>query len=161
MLSEENRKRIVKNGIYKAEPWLTTSMGTYHCMNWCFVPRFLDNGDIYMVDTYFDDWESRNTTKLTDENIDKFMFQFVKGEYKRAGYEELRLYDEKDIIENVAIDSGGYSCEPCNWVRKKAKPSKEKLLQALEQDLEYAKYNVKSLEEEIEKCKKGTHWKLL
>lgn len=161
-LSQENINIILNNGgergVYKCEPFLDTSMGKYHCMNWCFTPHiYYKNKEqkevekIHMIDTYFDDWDSRNNRQLTDENFNDYVFVFNKDDVKRSSYDEIEKYDKADYYEHIALDSGGYSCSSCVWLKKTAKPNIDLEIEVAKREVESAKRKLEWRERDLER----------
>lgn len=141
MLSEENKKKLLDEpkALYRHKPYgslASRTMGAYHCRNWIFTVRDGGDGRVYMIDTYYDDWDSR--IEVTDDNINDFEFLFRKGEYFRDTRYEYHLYNPEDVIKNVATDSGGYSCGSTTWIRKGAKKIPEKVLKDLRYEVDSA-----------------------
>jgi len=158
MLSEDNKNKIFKTGLYSHTPE-ARYRGTlyadnlYHCMNWTFKPNFYHDGNIYMVDTYF----NNKSIQLTDDNFDEFSLIFDFKEVEKENYPE--EYDPSDVYR-VAIDSGGMYCGKHCFKKKGAKPSKEKLIDICKNNLRSAQYNVEQYTNELQELENGTHWKL-
>jgi len=157
MLSNINKNRIILTGLYKHEPDKYRVYGSdmYHCRNWTFKPHEY-NGEIYMVDTYFGDG---NTYTLSDQNIDEFEFIFDFTSVKRIGDDETDEYEDNNVYR-VATDSWGYSGTHLYWVDKEAKRSKEKLLNKQIDEINSLQRKLKWAEDELERIKDGTHYKL-
>ena len=144
MLSEENRKKIIENGLYKNDKLkseaIPSSMGLYHCRNYTFYPHFYED-KIFMYDSYFNDWDSH--IEVTDENFSDWEFIFDRTQVIQISYSESLEYDEKDLYCNVATNSGGYSCSSCIWINKNAEKN-------IDKQIEQAKYRVNSAKHQLE-----------
>jgi len=160
-LSQENINIILKNGgqkgVYTCEPFLTTSLGEYHCMNWCFTPHifYLDEEkilveEIWMIDTYFDDWDSRNKRQLTDENFSDYVFIFNKDDVVKSTYYQIEKYNKEDYYTGVALNSGGYSCSDCVWLKKTAKPNIDLEIEVAKREVANAKGQLRWIERDLE-----------
>ena len=143
-LTPEHAGQIHFNGIYKANPddfrnfwqsgsryWDVTSK--YHCKNWCFEPRVHIDGRVFMTDNYWSCTGDSMAYEITDENFDEMFPKFKlamedKDQWRRIGADEARRYSPEDIVRDVAVDSGGYTCRSTTWVRKGAVPPLEREL---------------------------------
>lgn len=140
MLSEENINKLHMNGIYRCEPvleWLPSYKrnNPYWCKNWTFYVREY-NGEYYMYDTYWSTGDDERV-KLTDKNFDKFEYLFEKNEVRRVSYQQWVEYREEDRWV-VGLDSGGAE----HYVRKTADKVKEKVIERLQNDINYLEYNL-------------------
>lgn len=154
-LTKENKERILENGVYK---WLghipqPGYISGYHCKNWIFIPRFLEDGRVLMLDTYF---KSSNYHKIeiTDENFDKFEFVFDKTKVSQIGYDTADRYRPEDLYRNIAMDSGGYSCSSCIWVDRDTPYDIDRQIAQMKREVESAKSNLKWREQDLEKLLK-------
>ena len=161
MLSKENYDRLNTNLLYKTKPsqrHIDSACGAYHCKNWTFKVHKYDDCTAYMLDTYFNSWDSHKI-QVTDENIDQFEIVFDCAKVKQISDYEVDEYYEKDIYR-VATNSGGYSCGHLYWVNKDAKKSKEKLIKKSEEAVRSAKWQLEHAERELQELLDGTHYKL-
>lgn len=122
-----------------------------HCCNWHFVPKFYENGEIWMTDTY---WTSDSTRiKLSDDNFDWFTKVFNFNEVKKINQSEAKYYDCK--VHHVALDSGGFYCGGQYFVAKYAEHSIDLEIKAAQEEIESAEwklnYSKRKLEQLIEK----------
>lgn len=149
MLSQENRNKLILSGLYEAEPnrniysWYDDA---YWCFNWTFkVQHNEDKDKYYMVDTYFSD----KYFELTDEYFDLFTLIFDFNDVKSHSGNNIWDYNQEDIY-HVAIDSGGMYCGGKYFIKKDATKNKNKVLERLQQEIDYAKDKVKDLERNYE-----------
>ena len=162
MLSKENYDRLNENYLYKKEPIVDRSMYigttpiTYHCKNWTFKVHKYDDGEAYMIDTYFNSWDSHKI-KVTDENIDEFEVVFDFREVKRIHDSEVNEYNKEDLYR-IATDSGGYSCGRLYWVRKDTEKSKDLIINKKKEEIESLKRQLRWAEDTLERMLNGD-WK--
>ena len=149
MLSQENRDKLILSGLYEAEPnkkihsWYSEP---YWCFNWTFKVQYNENKDkYYMIDTYYDD----KYFELTDEYFDLFTLIFDFNDVKPHSGNNIWDYNQEDIY-HVAIDSGGMYCGGKYFIKKDATKNKDKVLDRLQQEIDYAKDKVKDLERNYE-----------
>lgn len=100
-LSKENREKLDPNILYRKEPDDNIE-DPYWCRNWTFHCPDSKAEEVYMRDTYFDDWES--AILVTDQNIDEFEIVFDFREVRRIKPSEVSQYDAEKVI-HVATDS--------------------------------------------------------
>lgn len=150
-LSKENYDELNENYLYQNEPDESNHVnyigGTYWCRNWTFKVRKHD-GEAYMYDTYFDNWDS--AIKVTDENIDDFKFVFDFREVSGISDSTIDEYNEEDLYR-VATNSGGYSCGHLYWVKKDTQKSKQLLIDKKKREIRSLKNNLKWAEDELER----------
>jgi 5-formyltetrahydrofolate cyclo-ligase len=120
----------------------------YWCRNWTFTVRKTADGEAYMYDTYFNNWDS--AIRVTDDNINDFEVVFDFRNVERVPDSFRNEYEDDDLYY-VATDSGGYSCGDLYWKDKNTKPSlkkqinkKRQAVKDAEYELEYAKRDLKS-----------------
>jgi len=152
-LSKENAERLNTNYLYKKEiPPRDIDKypcGPCWCRNWTYRCKGPGrDGNYYMYDTYYDDWDS--AILVTDENINDFEVVFDFREVKRIHDGEADEYNEKDLF-CVATDSGGYSCGGLYWVKNDAVKSKDRLIHKQQNEIESLKRQLKWAEEELER----------
>lgn len=144
MLSQENIDKLHMNGIYRCEPvlsWLPSykRKDPYWCRNWTFKVREY-KGKYGMYDTYWstgDDYP----VELTDENFDKFEYLFDLDDVRYINsYENWLEYPDEDKWR-VGLDSGGIRY-PKYVVRRDAKKVKERVVERMQRDIEYLKYDL-------------------
>ena len=144
MLSQKNINKLHMNGIYRCEPvlsWLPSYKrdNPYWCRNWTFKVR-KHKGKYRMYDTYWstgDDYP----VELTDENFDKFEYLFDLDDVRYINsYENWLEYPDEDKWR-VALDSGGMSYQKY-VVRRGAKKIKERVVERMQRDIEYLKYDL-------------------
>jgi hypothetical protein len=156
MLSKENKNKIVHTGLYRCEPnkkyrsqlyW----NDMYHCSNWTFVVHHCESDDTwYMVDTYFND----KYIELTDENFDEFEFLFDFNEVEKHSGKNIYDYDENDWW-HVATDSGGMRCGGKFYLKRNALPKKEKILNRLKEEIDYAERNLEYMKDRYQRVMNG------
>lgn len=157
-LSKENYDKLNENFLYKKEPIINNSYyigntsGTYWCKNWTFKVNKRNDNKAYMIDTYFNSWDS--SIEVTDENIDEFEVVFDFREVKRIRDFERDEYNEEDLFR-VATDSGGYSCGNLYWIKKDAVKSKDLLVNKKKQEIESLKNKLKWAENDLIRLEKG------
>lgn len=149
MLSQENRDKLILTGLYKVDTnrnihsWYDNP---YWYCNWTFKVQYDENKDkYYMVDTYSSD----KYFELTDEYFDLFTLIFDFNDVKPCSINNIWDYDDSDIY-HVAIDSGGIYCGGKYFIKKGATKNKDKVLNRLQQEIDYAKDKVKDLERNYE-----------
>ena len=144
MLSQENIDKLHMNGIYRCDPvlsWLPSYKqdNPYWCRNWTFQVRKRD-GKYYMYDTYWsagDDYP----VKLTDDNFDKFEYLFDLNDIQYVNsYENWLEYPEEDRWR-VPLDSGGINYAKY-VVRRGVKKVKERVVERMQRDIDYLKYDL-------------------
>ena len=145
MLSQENRNKLILTGLYEAKPnkkihsWYSEP---YWCFNWTFKVQYNENKDkYYMVDTYYGD----KYFELADEYFELFTLIFDFNDVEKHNGNNIWDYDEDDRY-HVAIDSGGMYCGGKYFIKKYATKNKDKVLDRLQQEIDYAKDKVKDLE---------------
>lgn len=153
MLSKENINKLHMNGIYRCEPvleWLPSYKrdNPYWCRNWTFKVRKTNIGKYYMYDTYWstgDDYP----VELTDENFDKFEYLFDLGDIHYVNsYENWIEYPEEDRWR-VALDSGGNRYAKY-VVKRGAKKVKERVVERMQNDINYLKHDLARKERILE-----------
>ena len=149
MLSQENRDKLIITGLYKCEPdrgihsWYDDP---YWCFNWTFKVKYYERSDeYYMIDTYFRD----KSTKLTDDNIDKFTLIFDFNDVKPHSGTHIYEYDESDVY-HVAIDSGGMYCGGKYFIKKDAVKIKQKILDRIQSEINSKKWELERLENDYQ-----------
>lgn len=148
-----------ENGLYKMKVPSREEYNNsdpYWCKNWTFRPVKNSNGEWYMLDTYYNSWDSHKI-KVTDENIDRFEFVFDFKEVKRISDNEENEYDEENIY-CVATGSGGYSCGNLYWVEKDAKKSINKLISKQEKEIKSLENELEWAKSRLEKMKNGDYY---
>ena len=156
MLSKENKNKIVLTGLYRCKPnkkyrsqWYWDNM--YHCFNWTFKVHHRESDDTWhMVDTYFND----KYIELTDENFDEFEFLFDFNEVEKHSGKNIYDYDENDWW-HVATDSGGMSCGGKFYLKRNALPKKEKILNRLKEEIDYAERNLEYMKDKYQRVMNG------
>lgn len=157
MLSAKNIEKLCVTGLYKCEPDVKYR-GTihahdlYHCCNWTF--RIRKEDDKYlMVDTY---WCGNGGLyiELTDKNFDDFTLIFDCKDVKEYKLGHIEDYDEDDWW-HVAVDSGGMYCGGHYFIKKDAKPVKERVLDRLLEEIESAEHDLQSAKRNYEQVKSG------
>ena len=151
MLSEEKRNKINSRGLYShkiVSSWVSGN-NKYWCRNWTFKPHFCDDGSVYMCDSYFNSWDSAR--EVTDENFEEWEFIFDFGDVRQISYYEAQKYNESDLYRDIAVDSGGYNCSSCIWVKKSAKQNIDKQIKLAEEELNSAKREVKWKQETLKR----------
>ena len=143
MLSQENINKLHMNGIYRCDPvleWLPSYKrdNPYWCRNWTFkvIER---NGKYFMYDTYWtgDDY----SVKLTNENFDKFEYLFDLNDIQYVNsYKNWLEYPEEDRWR-VPLDSGGINYAKY-VVRRGVKKVKERVVERMQRDIDYLKYDL-------------------
>ena len=108
MLSQENRKRINKNGLYRHDVDVELLPAyrrehPFHCINWTFRPAFRGE-QIIMCDTYYGDTFG---IKVTNENIDEFKLIFDFTDVRKIKADEADIYETGDVILWQPIPWGG------------------------------------------------------
>lgn len=154
MLSKENREKIIKTGLYSANPDKKLQQwdgDPYWCKNWTFIVEE-DEDDVYMVETYYKD----TYILLTDDNFEKFSLIFDFNDVCRENYPE--EYDKKDVYY-VSVDSGGMTI-PKTYRKKLAKRPVERMIELTEREVKVLEDKLKFARNELEMYKNGTHWKL-
>jgi hypothetical protein len=156
MLSKENKNKLVHTGLYRCEPnkkyrsqlyW----NDMYHCFNWTFIVHHCESDDTwYMVDTYFND----KYIELTDENFDEFEFLFDFNEVEKHSGKNIYDYDENDWW-HVATDSGGMYCGGKFYLKRNALPKKEKILNRLKEEIDYAERNLEYMKNKYQRVMNG------
>ena len=148
-LSKENFDKIITTGLYKKEPtWKDNHTDTYWCKNWTFKANKRNGDRVFMVDTYFDNWDS--CIELTDKNFSEFELIFDFVETKRIHDDEVDEYNECDVFR-VATDSGGYACGKLHWVKKDAQKLKDLLIKKAKREVESAKSSLRWAESKLER----------
>lgn len=151
MLSKENEAKLIMSGLYRCEPnkkyrgsiyW----DNMYHCFNWTFRVKKNNSNEYFMVDTYFGD----KYIPLTDKNFNEFELIFDFDEVEQYNGRNIYDYDENDYW-HVATDSGGMYYGGHYYLRKDAKPNKDKVLQRLKEEIESAERNLKWKQEKYQK----------
>jgi hypothetical protein len=154
-LSKENYDKLNENYLYKKEPIIDNSFyvgctpGTYHCKNWTFKVNKLKDGRAYMLDTYFNSYDS-HCIQVTDKNIGEFEIVFDFKEVKQIRDTEADEYNKEDLYY-VATNSGGFSCGGLWWVKKDAVKSKELLINKAREKVESLKRQLRRAEDDLEK----------
>ena len=155
MLSAKNKAKININGLYSHKPdckmrdclfW----NNLYHCMNWTFFVKESKNGDLFMQDTYWGATGSDHRYKVTDENIDEWEFIFDRTKVRKVSSYEAEVYDKEDKF-HVAIDSGGMYCGGKWFVKEDAKPSKQKQIERLQDEINVLITELKYKQNQLEK----------
>jgi hypothetical protein len=157
-LSKSNYEKLDENLLYSTQPSDVADKYIYWCKNWTFKVHKLDSGIAYMIDTYYDSWDSHKI-KVTDDNIDQFEVVFDFRDVRRIRDSEQAEYNEEDLY-CAATDSGGYNCGGLYWVKRNAKKSKTKLIEKTGLEIESLRYKLSSLERELSELNSGIHWKL-
>ena len=154
MLSQKNIDKLHMNGLYTCDPvleWLPSYRRDtpYWCKNWTFRVRKSKSGKYYMHDTYWSTGDE-HPVELTDDNFDnfKFLFDFDDIQYINS-YEDYIEYPKEDRW-NVAINSGGKGY-PKYVVRKGAKKVKQRVIDRLENHINYLKHELELSERSLEK----------
>lgn len=147
MLSIENIQKLCMTGLYKCKPnqkyrgsihW----KNMYHCCNWTFRVHKYEN-EYFMQDTY---WNGSDVCiKLTDENFNEFTLIFDFNDVESHSGRNIEDYDSSDYY-NEAVDSGGMYCGGKYFIKKGARPVKEKVLKRLQDD-------IKSAEDDLARAK--------
>ena len=153
MLSQENIDKLHMNGIYRCEPvlnWLPSYKRDtpYWCKNWTFKVQRSKSGKYFMYDTY---WSTGDEcpVELTDENFDKFEYLFDLDDIRYINnYKDWFEYPEKDRWE-VPLNSGGINY-PKYVVRRNAKKIKERVVERMQQDINYLKQDLAHKERVLE-----------
>jgi len=149
-LSKENYDRLNENYLYKTEPIIRESFSdTYWCKNWTFKVHKCKDGRVFMLDTFYNSWDSHKI-QITDKNINDFEVVFDFREVKRINDSETNEYNEEDLYR-VATNSGGYSCGKLYWVNKDAIKSKELLIKKAKQEIESLKQQLRWAEGDLER----------
>ncbi len=152
-LSKENYDKLNENYLYQREPirksesWSASNV--YHCKNWTFKIRKYDDGRAFMLDTYFNSWDSHNI-QVTDENIDDFNIVFDFRDVKRIKDSEYNEYNDEDLFR-VATNSGGWSCGGLYWIKKEAKKSRQLLIDKKKDEIQYLKHKLEWAEDELKR----------
>ena len=156
MLSKENKNKIVLTGLYRCEPNKKYRSqlywdDMYHCFNWTFKVHHCERDDtLYMVDTYFND----KYIELTDENFDEFEFLFDFNEVEKHSGKNIYDYDKNDWW-HVATDSGGMYCGGKFYLKRNALPKKEKILNRLKEEIDYAERNLEYMKNKYQRVMNG------
>lgn len=150
-LSKENYNKLNENYLYRREPirqsesWTASSV--YHCKNWTFKVRKLEDGRAFMLDTYYESWDSHNI-QVADENIEDFQVVFDFREVKRIKDDEYNEYDE-DELYRVATSSAGWNWGRLYWVNKYAQKSKHLLIDKKKDEIDHLKHKLRWAEDEL------------
>lgn len=143
VLSQENISKLHMNGIYRCDPvleWLPSYKRDtpYWCKNWTFKVKEY-KGKYYMHDTY---WTSDDhPLELTDKNFDKFEYLFDLNDIQYVNsYEDWFEYPEEDRWQ-IPLDSGGINYAKY-VVRRGVKKVKERVIERMQQDIDYLKYDL-------------------
>ena len=141
------RISIDENGLYKCKCPKKYHPGDYlfHCKNWTFRP-YRCGDKIFMVDTYFDSWDSH--IEVTQDNVTDFEHIFNFDDVKRIGDHEIDEYENTDLYV-VATNSGGYTCGKLHWVKKNAVKSKRKIKEKIEHKIELLNRQLKVARDEL------------
>lgn len=147
MLSQENRKKIVPNGLYKREidRAIAYANDPYWCTNWTFVPVINDD-EVVMIDSYYQSYQNSVRYYLDDDNIDDFELILNFDDVRKVRPAEHEQYADEDRY-CVACDSGGRTY-PKYFVKKDAMPVKERQIEWLDRRIDGLKASLKHLEEE-------------
>ena len=150
-LSKENFDKLDTNLLYKTEPTGTGGYTDIHwCKNWTFkVHKYEDKGTAWMIDTYFEDWDSHRI-EVTDDNIDKFEIVFDFRNVERVSDYSTNEYEDADLF-CVATDSGGSSCGHLYWKNKSTKKSIRKQLEKKQEELKSSQWRVESAERNLQR----------
>lgn len=152
-LSKENYSRLNENFLYQKEPTVTTATWSashpYHCKNWTFKVYKLQDGRAFMLDTYFDSWDSHKI-QVTDENIDDFKIVFDFRDVKRIRDSEYDEYNDEDLYR-VATNSGGWTCGNLYWVHKETQKSKQLLIDKKKNEIQYLKHKLERTKNDLER----------
>lgn len=152
-LSKENCDKLNENYLYQREPirksesWTASSV--YHCKNWTFKVHKLKNGRAFMLDTYYEDWDS-HIIQVTNENIKDFKVVFDFREVKRIKDDECDEYDEGELYR-VATSSAGWDWGNLYWVDKDVQKSKELLVKKKREEIQYLKSRIELEETELKR----------
>jgi len=158
-LSKKNYNQLDENFLYKKEPIIDNSFnivdtpGHYHCKNWSFTCKKLDDGRVFMLDTYFNSFNHHHI-EVTDENSHKFEKIFDFREVHKVGDSQADEYREADLF-CVATGSGGYSCGGLYWVKNGAEKDLQLQIDKQEKEIDYAKRDLAYKERELERLKRG------
>lgn len=152
MLSQSNIDKLHVNGIYKCEPvlnWLPSYKrdNPYWCRNWTFKVKEY-KGYYAMYDTYWSTGDD-HPIELTDENFDKFEYLFDLDDVRYIhDYESWLEYPEEDRWI-VPLDSGGTN-HAKYIVRRGTKKVKERVIERMQRDIDYLKYELSQKERILE-----------
>jgi hypothetical protein len=145
MLSKENYDRLNENYLYQKEPE-EIGQYTFWCRNWTFKVHKSD-GNAFMLDTYYNNWDSN--IEVTDDNINNFKVVFDFREVRRIKDKEIDEYNHDDLYR-VATDSGGMSCGGLHWVKKDAQKSIQLLIEKKRHEIESLKSSLRYAERQLE-----------
>lgn len=157
MLSIELYDKLDENLLYKMEPDKKDSY-TYHCKNWTFRVKKYDDGSAWMIDTYYNSWDSHKI-QITDDNYHKFDIVFDFRNVEQIQDNEVDEYDEGDLFR-VATSSGGYSCGRLYWKNKNTKKSKRRLIEKYSEKVKRAEHDLEWARNDLMNILDGTHYKL-
>lgn len=157
MLSKEIYDHLNTNLLYKTEP-RNRDAHTYHCKNWTFRVHKCDDNTAWMIDTYFNSWDSHRI-QVTDDNFKSFEIVFDFRNVEKVRDSETDEYDDEDLIR-VATDSGGYLCGHLYWKNRNTLKSKKKLIAKYEEEVRSAKYRLENAERNLNEILNGTHYQL-
>ena len=147
-LSQENIDKLCMTGVYIASPddfKCPANRDPFWCRNWTFRVRQDRNGDYCMDDTF---WSSTpNSISLMDSNFDKFTLLFDLNDVEKYHGQKIYDYDENDYWI-VPMDSGGRG-DPTIFVKKGARPVKEKVVKRLEYEIARLKDDLKWKERDL------------
>ena len=152
-LSKANYDTLNENCLYQREPikegdsWSASSV--YHCKNWTFKVRKLEDGRAFMLDTYYDSWDSHKI-QVTDKNIEDFQVVFDFRDVKRIRDSEYDEYNDEDLFR-VATGSGGWTCGNLYWVKKDAQKSKQLLIDKKKDEIQYLEHKLRMAKSELKR----------
>lgn len=147
-LSKDLSDTLNENVLYKKEPVIDNSYhignipGTYWCKNWTFRVHKLDGGNVYMYDTYWDDFN--HSIEITDENFNEFIPLFDFRNVTRIPESIADEYYPKDVF-CVAVDSGGIN-NAKYYVKDGAKKNREAQIKKKLKEIEDLKSSLKAAE---------------
>lgn len=156
-LSQEHIDLLDMNAIYEMKPDVKYrgklyESNLYHCCNWTFTVRTDNEGNYFMVDTY---WSSGDNLRImvTDENFHEFKKIFNKDEVKEIRQDEEKYYLYDDVYR-VALNSGGIRSKK-RFVNKHTPRNKDIILGLMDEKIRYLQNEMEYLKQNKERLLNG------